>query len=294
MTSARAVPFLTRVSHVFETLAVYIIYGFFRLLPLDAASGTGGALMRCIGPHLGISRVALRNLDRAFPEKTAVEKQKILKGMWDNLGRVAAEYPHLRRMASRAEFSGGEIVPQLKGKPAIFVSAHLANWEVCPVKGRAEGLPVHVVYRKPNNPWVDGLLQRARGAGVVGQISKGASSAREILSVLKRGGGIGMLLDQKMNEGIPVPFFGHDAMTAPALALFALRRGYPLHPMRVERLGGAHFRVSLYPALDIAATGDEEADTRRIMVQVNKIIEAWVRENPAQWLWIHRRWPDSK
>lgn len=294
MTRSRAVPFLMRVSHAFETLAVYIIYGFFRLLPLDAASSAGGALMRCIGPHLGISRVALRNLDLAFPEKTPAEKQEILMGMWDNLGRVAGEYPHLRRIAPRAEFAGGDIAAGLKGKPAFFVSAHLANWEVCPVKGRAEGLPVHVVYRKPNNPWVDGLLQRARGAGAVGQIGKGASSAREILSVLKRGGGIGILLDQKMNEGIPVPFFGHDAMTAPALAHFALRRGYPVHPMRVERLGGAHFRVSLYPAIEIASTGDEAADIRRIMGQVNGIIEAWVRENPAQWLWIHRRWPESK
>lgn len=294
MTQARAVPVLTRLSHALETALVYIIYGFFRILPLDAASAAGGALLRCIGPRLGISRVARRNLDLAFPEKTAEEKQEIIKGMWENLGRVVGEYPHLQRIASRAEFVGGDHAAALKGKPAIFFAAHLANWEVCPVRGRVEGLPVHVVYRKPNNPWVDGLLQRARSAGAVGHIGKGASSAREILAVLKRNGAVGMLLDQKMNEGIPVPFFGHDAMTAPALAHFALRRGYPVHPMRIERLGGVKFRVTLYPAIGISPTGDEAADIRRIMGQVNAVIESWIRERPEQWLWIHRRWPESK
>lgn len=294
MKKPREFSFLARVSHAFETALVYVVYGFFSLLPVDAASAAGGALMRAIGPHLGMSRVARRNLDLAFPEKTGDEKKLIIRGMWDNLGRVAAEYPHLGKLGARTEFVGDVPADVLRGKPALIFAAHVGNWEVCPVKGRDIRLPVQVVYRKPNNPWVDGLLRRARGAGAEGMIKKGAGSAREILSALKKNGTVGLLVDQKMNEGIAVPFFGRDAMTAPALAFFALRRSCPVYPMRIERLGGVKFRLTLYPEITITRTGDEEADIRRAMTEVSAIIESWVRERPEQWLWIHRRWPESK
>lgn len=290
----RRIPFGTRVSHVFETIAAYLVYGFFRLLPLDGASAVGGAVMRRLGPHLRMTRTALRNLDLAYPEKTDAEKRAIMLGMWDNLGRVAAEYPHLRRIRPRVELVGGEHITDNIGRPVLFFGAHIANWEVCPVTARAAGMPLHVVYRKPNNPWVEGLLQYGRAAAAAGQIEKGQGGAREILAVLKNNGAIGILIDQKLNEGIPVPFFGRDAMTAPAIAYFGLRRDIPIHPLRIERLGGAHFRVTIYPRMDIRRSGDIDADAMRVMTDINAMVESWVRARPEQWLWVHRRWPESK
>ena len=101
-----------------------------------------------------------------------------------------------------------------------------------------------------------------------------------------------MLVDQKMNDGIAVPFFGRDAMTAPALAQFALKYDCPVVPVRVELLGGAYFRMTFYPALEIVPTDDRHADILRIMTEVNAIMESWIRDRPAQWLWLHRRWPN--
>jgi KDO2-lipid IV(A) lauroyltransferase len=244
---------------------------------------------------MGISRVALRNLALTFPEKSEEERRAILIGMWDNIGRVAGEYPHLSRLAPRIEIVGVEHLDRTRQNAtgAIFFGGHLANWEIGPLAGRMHGLPVSLVYRRPNNPWVDGLLHDARNFGVVRQIAKGTSGGREILSVLKNGGAVGMLMDQKMNEGLAIPFFGRPAMTAPAIAQFALKLDCPLYPLRIERLENARFRVTVFPPLKIEKTNDREADVRGILETINAYLEEWIRAKPEQWLWIHRRWPES-
>jgi Kdo2-lipid IVA lauroyltransferase/acyltransferase len=103
---------------------------------------------------------------------------------------------------------------------------------------------------------------------------------------------IAMLVDQKMNDGIAVPFFGRDAMTAPALARLALRYGCAVVPVRVDRLEGARSRITAEPPLDLPKTGNMEADTRAIMTRVNQVLESWIRERPDHWFWLHRRWPE--
>jgi KDO2-lipid IV(A) lauroyltransferase len=148
-----------------------------------------------------------------------------------------------------------------------------------------------VIYRAPNNPHLAALIARERGASAGSIIAKGAQGARETIRLLQAGQPIGLLLDQKMNDGIPVPFFGIEAMTPPAAALLALRYGVPLIPGRVERLGGARFRVTVGEPIPVADTGDRHADARRIMGAVSAEIERWVRADPGQWLWLHRRWP---
>jgi len=282
-----------RLQYAFETTVVYMVYGFFRLLPLETASNLGGGLMRRIGPHLGLSKVARRNLLLAFPEKSDAEREEIVRGMWDNLGRVVAEYSHLHRIFDHVEVVGAEKLDEAKAdaKAPIFFAAHLANWEINAVCARAYGLPLHLVYRKPNNPGVDGLLRHARDSGAASYIEKGASGARRILSLIRKKEAIGVLIDQKLNDGIAVPFFGHDAMTAPAIAHFALQYGCPLYPSRVERVNGTRFVTTVYPKLEVVPTGDREADVLRVMTAVNAIMEDWIRARPEQWLWIHRRWP---
>lgn len=282
-----------RLRYALETVAAYAVYGFFRVLPLDAASAAGGWIGRNVGPLIASpTRTARQNLAMAFPEKSEEEREKIILGMWDNLGRVFAEYPHLHRIWERVEFQGTEMLPGIKGggKPIIFCGAHLANWEINAVAAKRNGIDIHIVYRKPNNPGVDSLLRHARSSGVVAHIQKGDTGAKEMLKVLKRNGALGILIDQKLNEGIPVPFFGRDAMTAPALAHFALKFGCAVHPTHVERLGGCHFRMTVFPAVPIPHTGNKDRDIMEMMTVINRLIEGWIRERPEQWLWIHRRW----
>jgi len=286
-----------QLAHLAEALALAIFLTICRGLPVDWASALGGWIGRTIGPRLGQNRKAARNLARAFPENSAAANQRIIRGMWDNLGRVIAEYPHLARICERLEggrleIHGMEFVHGLltDGKPGILFGGHIANWEVLPFSARHVGLDLAFIYRAPNNPLVDRLVRRLRDAPM--QFRKGKEGARELLSYLKRGGHGAMLVDQKMNDGIAVPFFGRDAMTAPAIAQFALRLGAVLVPVRTERLRGARFRITIHPPLTVTPTGDRAVDELSIMREINGLIERWVRDRPDQWLWLHRRWPD--
>jgi KDO2-lipid IV(A) lauroyltransferase len=154
------------------------------------------------------------------------------------------------------------------------------------------GLQLHVVYRQANNLLVDRLIQDMRRDLALGTIAKGSAGAREIVRLLREGDSIGMLVDQKMNDGIAVPFFGRDAMTAPAPAQLALRYDLPLIPVRCERLDGACFRVSFHPPLALPADMPRQEAIRALTAQINTALEEWIRTRPGQWLWLHRRWPD--
>lgn len=294
-------------------LVTALLYGLFRLLPLGLASAIGGGVGRAIGPHLAVSRRARHNLTRAFPEKSAAEINAIERGMWDNLGRIVGEYPHVPRINvydpdGPVEVVGIEHVDAMRddGKPGIFISAHLANWELVSLGGLQRGVPLDRIYRAANNRLVEWLYRRGRQPDVGDgdsdsdneaiaegeMIPKGPAGARKLLAALKAGRHLGIMADQKMNDGIAVPFFGRDAMTAPALAELALRFDCPVVPARVERLGGARFRLIVEPPLDFTPSGERHADVAAMMAMVNQRIEDWVRATPEQWLWLHNRWPD--
>ena len=274
---------------------VYLIWGFFKILPVSWASATGGFLLRKLGPKMAVSRKAMHNIVLSFPEKSTMEHQDILVGMWDNLGRVVAEYPHLSKIWQRTEVIGGQHLHDLKksGKAGILFGGHLANWEVQPLVTVNHGLDVGIVYRKPNNPFVANLIYNTRcKTGNKIQIEKSAQGARHLTRILKDKGIVGMLMDQKLNQGMAIPFFGREAMTAPSIGQFALKYDAVVIPIQIARIKGASFRATVYPPMDIDNTGDKEADIRRILTQMNACFEDWIRENPSQWLWLHRRWPD--
>ena len=287
----------TFVRHPAEALAATIFYWLLRLLPIDWASGLVGALARSIGPKLSVSNRARRNIQRALPELNARERETVVRDMWDNLGRVVGEYPHIGKLhargtGNRLEIIGADFIDQLRDddKPGIFMMAHLGNWEFSGLASSQRGLAVDRVYRQANNRLTEWLLSQGRASIEGALIPKGPAGAKKILSSLKTGNHLALLVDQKMNDGVPVPFFGTDAMTAPALAQLALRLKCPVVPVRVKRLKGAKFQVIVSPPMEFTPTGNRQADVLAYMTKINKIIESWIRDTPGQWLWIHNRW----
>jgi KDO2-lipid IV(A) lauroyltransferase len=281
-----------------EACGAALFFAAMRALPVDAASALGGSLARLIGPRLGISARARRNLAAALPELSEDEIEQVVRGMWDNLGRVAAEYPHLPRIRvfppdGRVELSGVEHLDReiVAGRKVIIFGGHLGNWEIAALAAGQKGIDVAQIYRAANNPLVDRMIARFRGTASE-FIPKGRVASRRALAALRRGTHLTLLVDQKLNDGIPVPFFGREAMTAPALALLALHFDCAVLPARVERLEGARFRLTIHPPLQVPTSGERTVDVAALMAEVNRTLETWIRERPDQWFWLHSRWPD--
>lgn len=296
-----------RLRHWLEAAALRGAIILCRALGPVRASDLGARLAGALGPRLRVSRIADDNLRRAFPALDAAARARLVRATWENLGRTAAEMPHLARLQQSEsgpgwEFHGAEHLAALRaqGGPALFFSGHLANWEVIGPAVAAQGVAMAGFYRAASNPVADGLIQALRRdgrGGTVPMFAKGSHGARAALAHLNAGGFLGMMVDQKMNDGIAVPFFGHPAMTAPGLAQFALRFRCPVVPVRVERLGPARLRVTCekplaLPAARQAASSDERrADVAALTLAVNRTLERWIRDQPECWLWLHRRWP---
>jgi KDO2-lipid IV(A) lauroyltransferase len=208
----------------------FVVYHGVRALPVDIASGLGGRLARAVGPLLPPHRVARDNLCAAFPEKSKVEIRRILSGMWDNLGRTFFEIPHIVRLVEmgRVEMVGLEHVETLRddGLPGLFWSAHTGNWELTCIGARVVGMPLHRIYRRANNPHIEGLFRESRDFVEGELLPKGAAGAKRAIQLLHKGGHLAMMVDQKMNDGIPVRFF---------------------RPRRDDRSGFGTFRPAIAP-----------------------------------------------
>jgi KDO2-lipid IV(A) lauroyltransferase len=287
-----------RLGYLIEAAGFFMLMGLFRLLGVDFASAAGGVLGRTIFYRTDLTKRARANLVAAYPEKAADEIESILLEMWDNLGRTVAEYAHLRKFADRKhrriEIANFDIADRAlaTGKGILFISGHLGNWEALPIGAYQHGVEGGAVYRPVNNPYVDRwIVEQRRKNGPKDQITKGAQGTRRIFTLLRAGKAIFMLVDQKTNEGLPVPFFGRDAMTTPVPAALALKLGAVIVPIGNERLNGARFRMTVHEPVAFAPTGDHDRVVLALTARINEIIEGCVRYRPSQWLWIHRRWP---
>ncbi len=286
------------IAHRVEFALALTLGGFFRLIGVDAASAISGRFLRLFGPMIGpLQRRGRANLRLAFPGMSAKEIDAVLRDVWENLGRTAAEFSHLGLLdpcsGDRVLVAGREKLEAIiaSGRPAVFVSGHFANWEVIPRSMHALGVQYAFVYRAANNPLVDGLIIRTR-AKVMSrrQIPKGKRGGRDLIEALRSGVSLAMLVDQKLTTGIPSPLFGRPAMTAPAAARLALRFGAPVISIGIERLQGARFRLCVSDPITIETTGDAVVDTQTLTDRINLEIERMIRERPGQWLWLHRRW----
>ena len=273
-----------------EAALVVLIFGAARLLPLPVASAGMGGLFAVIGPLTPWHGRAARNMQLAMPQMTPPDRRRALAGMWRNLGRVIGEFPHVHRMVGlgRIEFEGLENLRGLDGG-AILVGAHIGNWELGPYAALHEGHKVAAIYRPLNNQLLAWLLAR-RQANYGGDIyRKGREAALGMVSTLRKGQVMCLLVDQQLREGMAVPFFGHPAQTSISHVKLAIKKKVPLIYMRTRRLTGSRFRVSISPPMTLPDRDDDDA-VLAVATAINSTIEGWIKETPEQWFWPHRRW----
>ncbi len=274
-----------------------------RLLPTGAALDFGGWLTRHLGPFLPEHRVAKKNLAAAFPEMSQRQRQDILTGAWDSLGRTGVEYVFLDRIfdfdpeapdKGHFEVDGLERFLAIRdsGKPAILFSAHLANWEILAICAAAYDLDMTTLFRPPNNAFVAERLNRMRRETMGDLVPSLTGAAIALSSALERGGRVGLLVDQFYHRGPAPTFFGRKARTNPMLGMLARRFDCPVYGAHTIRLAGGRFRLELHGPYDLPRDESGEIDIEMTMQMVTSVVEGWVREHPDQWLWMHRRWRD--
>ncbi len=291
-------PRLLRLLWALEAGIVGLLGAISRLLPADTASRIAARLARRIGPRLDKTRLIRRNLKLAFPEKTPAELDQLVRGVWGTLGSIVSEYPHLPTICGSQADQRLEIVMpdklpvfDLAGKPAVFVTAHLGNWEIGAGSIAHLGVPLTVVYTALQNPRMDRMLRNAREALGYRMIERG-NAARELVRRLKSGTSVGLIVDQRVDSGAPVPLFGHDMLTSVTPAQLALHFDCDLIPVQVQRLDGARFRVIFHsPVTADDATAPNDQKILQMTRKTNALFESWIRERPHEWMCTKRRWP---
>ena len=275
-----------------------------RALDRKRMTDFSGAFMRVLGPWLKEHRIGRANLAAAFPEKSESEIETILSGVWDNLGRVAAEFAHIDRLRilEPPKEPVGDIVytPETEegfhrlrrdGKPALIFAAHLANWELPALIAAKFDLDATVVYRRPNISAVSDAVIAIRKGSMGTLVPTDLDAPLRLARVLEAGGHVAMLVDQHYENGVDVTFFGRRCKANPFIARLARHVDCPIHGTRVVRLPDRHrFRVDLSPPVEPRRDGEGKLDIGGTMQAITSVIEAWVREHPEQWLWLHRRW----
>ncbi len=291
--------FLQDLAWRFEAVCVDVFVGIIRLLPVDTVSDLGGWLAKTLGPLTSVQKTVSRNLQLAYPDMTVDDRVTLSAKQWENTGRAFFELPIMDKILKepgRVEIEGLERLEAIAndGKPVIFVSGHISNWEVMNVAILSAKVRYMITYRSLNNPYVNERLKEWRFAyGVRSFAPKGSDGAKELMIALKEGTSVGLMNDQKFNRGVPTPFFGHMAETAPGPTRLAQRFGTVLQPLTIRRLHKARFHVVVHEPISVDDTGRKSEDIDTTVCKISAFIEREVRANPEEWFWVHKRWPNE-
>jgi Kdo2-lipid IVA lauroyltransferase/acyltransferase len=287
-----------------NAVAGRLVTGLLRLirrLDRERVSDAAARFLCFIAPRLRENRIGRDNLRAAFPEKSPAEIDAILRGVWDNLGRVAAEFAHLDRLcgAEGEPWPYVEYAPdsearfrQLRddGKPALIFAAHLANWELPAVIAAKNRLDAMVLYRRPNIGAVADAVFAIRRDSMGTMVPTEFDAPLRLSRALAEGRHVAMLVDQHYVKGVEVIFFGRRCLANPLIAVLARQIDCPIHGTRVIRVGRHRFRAELSEPIAPVRDANGRVNVAATMQAVTSVVEGWIREHPDQWLWLHRRW----
>lgn len=279
----------------------FLILRILRLLPPVAAMNFMDSAARRIGPLSSRHKVAMKNIQNAFPEKSGEECKQIALGMWGNMARLLAEYVFLDQifdydpLATKPgliEVEGTEIFERLQAekRPRIFFTAHTGNFELLPVCAATFGLEVTALFRAPNNPHIAKKVLHARRTNMGHLVPSKAGAVWSLAGILDNRGNVGMLVDQYFHNGSQVNFFGRQALTSPLLPRLARQFDADIYPARCIRLPNGRYRLQLFEKVELPRTAKGKMDIDASCQMMNDIVESWVREYPDQWMWFHKRW----
>ena len=287
------------IKYFFEFTIIISLFCIFKIIGLRNASNLGGVLGKLIGPFFRSKSLIKKNIKLGLGDISKDEEEKIINGMWSNIGRTFAEYVFLKDFKfNKTDFNhmkiiGSEHLDEIKksNKPVIFYSGHFANFELMAMELEKFGIKTAAIYRPLNNLFLNPIMEYLRMKYICpNQIPKGRVGMREIVSKITNNYSIALMVDQRVGEGKKINFFNQPAQTTTIPAQLSLKYDCKLVPISLKRIEGINFEMTVYEPYKIQKTGDADQDTKNITLKINQIIEKMITKNPTQWLWSHNRW----
>jgi len=287
------------IKYFFEFVTIISLFCIFKIIGLKNASNLGSVLGRFIGPLFRSKHITKQNIKIGLGELDQKKETEIINSMWSNIGRTFAEYPFLKDFKfnkinfDHIKINGTKYLDEIKknNEPTIFYSCHFANFELMAMELDKFGIKCAAIYRPLNNFFLNPLMEYLRMKYICpNQIPKGRMGMRKIISKVKDGYSIALMVDQRVSEGPRAPFFNKPAHTTTIPAQLALKYNCKLVPISLERKEGPNFEMTIHEPYKIEKTGNDEEDTKNITLKINQIIEKMIITNPKQWIWSHNRW----
>ena len=287
------------IKYFFEFISIISLFCIFKIIGLRNASGLGSILGKLIGPLFRPKNIIKQNIKTGLGEMDEKKESEIVSEMWSNIGRTFAEYVFLKDFKfNRTNFNhmkiyGTEHLDEIKKNniPVIFYSAHFANFELMAMELDKSGIKCAAIYRPLNNFFLNPIMEYLRMKYIcANQIPKGRIGMREIISKVRDGYSIALMVDQRVSEGPRTLFFNKPAHTTTIPAQLALKYNCKLVPISLERKEGPNFEMIIHEPYKIEKTGNNEEDSKNITLKINRIIEEMIIKNPKQWIWSHNRW----
>ena len=287
------------IKYFFEFTSIISLFCIFKIIGLKNASNLGAVLGRFIGPFFRSKNITKQNIKIGLGNLDEKRETEIINAMWSNIGRTFAEYSFLKNFKfdktnfSHIKINGTNYLEQIKknNEPVIFYSGHFANFELMAMELDKFGIKAAAIYRPLNNFLLNPIMEYLRRKYICpNQIPKGRMGMREIINRVKDGCSIALMVDQRVGEGLRIPFFNKPAHTTTVPAQLALKYNCRLVPIFLERKEGINFEMTVHEPYEIQKTGDADRDTKSITLKINQLIEKMIIKNPTQWLWPHNRW----
>ena len=287
------------IKYFFEFITVITLFFIFKIIGLKNASNLGGMIGKFFGPLFRSKSITKKNIKIGLGEISKENEKEIINGMWSNIGRTFAEYVFLKDFKfnkinfNHVEINGTKYLDEIKknNQSVIFYSGHFANFELMAMELDKFGIKCATIYRPLNNFFLNPVMEYLRMKYICpNQIPKGRMGMREIISKMKNGYSIALMVDQRVSEGPREVFFNKPAHTTTIPAQLSLKYDSKLVPISLERKEGIKFIMTIHEPYKVKKTGYEDQDTKNITLKINQILEKMIIKNPKQWIWSHNRW----
>ena len=287
------------IKYFFEFISIISLFCIFKIIGLKNASNLGSILGQFFGPFFRSKKLIKKNIKIGLGDLDEKRISEVTNKMWSNIGRTLAEYVFLKDFKfnktnfNHIEINGTIYLDQIKksGEPVIFYSGHFANFELMAMELDKFGIKCAAIYRPLNNFFLNPLMEYLRMKYICpNQIPKGRIGMREIITKIKNGYSIALMVDQRVGEGPRIPFFSLPAQTTTIPAQLALKFNCKMVPISLKRKDDINFEMTVHEPYRIEKSGNNDQDTLDITLKINKILEKMIIKNPTQWLWSHNRW----